>query len=190
MSVTQLLHAWREGDSQALELLMPLVYENLRKMAGQYMRREQPGQTLNTTALVHEAYLRLCDAEVAWQDRAHFLAVAAITMRRILVDHARASNRLKRGGKVEVVTLHEQLSASQTLDGYGEAEILDLDRALSRLAQQDARKAKLLEMVYFGGMNTAEAATVLSISVATVNRDLQFARAWLGSELQSYARPQ
>jgi RNA polymerase sigma factor (TIGR02999 family) len=183
--VTGLLHAWRSGDPAALDQLMPLVYGQLHALARRYMRQEEPGHTLNTTALVHEAYLRLFNSEISVEDRAHFFALAARMMRRILVDHARAAHRQKRGGKdARRMPIEEAEGEASFLATAREPDILDLDAALERLFQQDERKGRLMEMIYFAGLNCDEAAAVLSVSVATVNRDLQFARAWLRHELK------
>jgi RNA polymerase sigma factor (TIGR02999 family) len=186
--VTRLLHAWRAGDPAALDQLMPLVYSQLHALARRYMRQEDPGHTLNTTALVHEAYLRLFHSEISVEDRAHFFALAARTMRRVLVDHARAAQRQKRGGKdARRLPMEDAESEASFLASAREPDILDLDAALERLSKQDERKGRLMEMVYFAGLNCDEAAAVLAVSVATVNRDLRFARAWLRNELKEAA---
>jgi RNA polymerase sigma factor (TIGR02999 family) len=177
--ITRLLSAWRGGDSSALDQLMPLVYEQLRELASRYMRKERADHTLRATALVHEAYLKLLTADVRYEDRMHFLAVAAITMRRILVDRARIYHSAKRGSGAERVLLDDVDVASKPVA----IDVLDMDTALTRLAKQDQRKARLIELTYFGGMNAEEAASVLEISTATVNRDLKLARAWLHREL-------
>ena len=177
--VTQLLRDWRGGDERALDALAPLVYDDLRRLAGHYMGAERPSHTLQPTALVHEAFVRLVHADVPWQDRAHFLSVAARAMRRILVDHARSHGRKKRGGGVPHVPL-ENFDAPAADAG---AEILELDEALERLSRLDERKARTIELVYFGGLKQTEAAEVLEISVATVERELRQARAWLHREL-------
>jgi RNA polymerase sigma factor (TIGR02999 family) len=175
--VSRLLHSWRSGDRDALDRLIPLVHDELRVMAEVCMRGERPGHTLQPTALVHEAYLRLIGAEVAWQDRAHFFAVAATTMRRVLVDHARAKGRAKRDGRP--VSLEESiLIAPERAD-----DLLVVDDALDRLEEHDARAAKVVELHYFGGLTYAETAEALGVSAATVDRDLRFARAWLHREL-------
>src|SRR5580658_1201465 len=174
-NVTQLLHDWRSGDQGALDRLMPLVYEQLRVLASKYMRRERDGHTLRATALVHEAYLKLLTTDMRYEDRMHFLAVAAITMRRILVDRARSFRSAKRGSGAEKVVLEDAHLVANPIG----IDVLDMDAALDRLAQQDQRKARLIELTYFGGMNAEEAAVVLEISTATVNRDLKLARAWL-----------
>lgn len=175
VEVTRLLKAWRSGDSSAMDELVPLVYEQLRSLASCYMRKERSDHTLGPTALVHEAYLKLLSSEVLWEDRVHFMSIAAITMRRVLVDHARTAKRVKRGSGGARVPLDEVLLQQEPAS----ADILALDDALSRLTQQDARKGRLIELSYFGGMNCEEAAAVLEVSTATVNRDLKLAKAWL-----------
>ncbi|AXC13619.1 hypothetical protein ACPOL_4344 [Acidisarcina polymorpha] len=150
-------------------------------MAANYMRRERGEHTLQATALVHEAYLRLFDETTDWVDRAHFLAIAAITMRRILVEHARSSRRIKRGSGAKRIELDDLLQIQPPMD----LDVLSLDFALSRLTEQDARKGRLIELTYFGGMNAAETAIVLGVSTATVNRDLKLAKAWLRNEIGS-----
>jgi RNA polymerase sigma factor (TIGR02999 family) len=178
-NVTDLLLEWRRGDRAALDRLMPLVYEEMRRLARLHMKRERKDHTLQPTALVHEAFARLIDADIPWNDRAHFYAVAATTMRRILVEHARRAGRAKRGGGEENLALDEALAVGDAPD----AEILALDRALDRLAKFDARKAKTVELHYFGGMSYDEGAAVLEISAATFHRELRLARAWLQREL-------
>jgi len=174
--VTRLLRAWCGGDRAALEQLMPLVYQELRRMARRYMQKEQPGNTLQATALVNEAYLRLVDVTgVQWQDRAHFFAISAQIMRRILVDAARARGSHKRGGEVVRV----DLNALPELD----SRLVDLDEALESLARFDARKVKVVELRFFGGLSVKETAEVLKISSESVKRDWKFARAWLMHEL-------
>jgi len=182
--VTSLLLAWRSGDSDALGELMTIVYRQLHRLAAGYMSRERPDHTLSSTALVHEAYLRIFSADVQLHDRAHFLAVAASMMRRILIDQARSRKRIKRGSgsqKLPLVTLE---TSTVLLVQPQPEEVLYLDQALNRLQQQDPRKARLMEMVYFGGLNSEEAAIVLEVSVPTVNRDLKMAKAWLKHELR------
>lgn len=173
--VTSLLHRWRTGDSTAFDALLPLVYEELRHIARRQVRRESDVPTLDPTGLVHEAYLRLVGADVEWEGRRHFLAIAARSMRRTLVDHARTRVRGKRGGGAVPVTLDDGLLvAPQASD-----DVLALDDALERLAVFDARKARLVELHHFGGLSYTEAAEVLEISPATVHRELRLARAWL-----------
>jgi RNA polymerase sigma factor (TIGR02999 family) len=178
--VSRLLRAWSEGDRAALDQLMPLVYDELRRMARNYMTRQKAGHTLQTTALIHEAYLRLADQkEVRWQSRAHFFAVAATAMRHILVDYARTDQAAKRGGKVQMVSLDEaaEVTAEKT------AELVALNDALDGLAAFDPRKSQVVEMRYFGGLTLEETAEVLKVSPETVARDWRIARAWLLREL-------
>jgi RNA polymerase sigma factor (TIGR02999 family) len=179
-AVTQLLIKWRAGDRQALNDLIPLVYDELCRLAAGFMRDENRGHTLQPTALVHEAYLRLTEMDPAWQNRAHFFAVAARLMRRILVDHARTKQRMKRGGPGALkVTLNENLRLSSGQN----ADILALDEAIEKLSRLDERKARIVELHYFGGLTYDETAKALQISAATVDRDLRFAKAWLFREL-------
>ena len=182
--VTQLLADRRQGEEAALEKLTPLVYEELRRLAHRYMAGQQPDHTLQTTALVNEAYLRLVDqTKPSFANRSHFFAVAATAMRQILVNHAKAQQRLKRGGGASKVDLDTAalISPEQT------KTVLDVDEALERLAQLDSRKAQVVELKYFGGLNQDEIAEVLKISIVTVRRDWLFARAWLYTELQNVA---
>jgi RNA polymerase sigma factor (TIGR02999 family) len=183
--VTQLLALWRAGDGDALGRLMPLVYEELRAIAERRLMHERRGHTLQPTALVHEAYLRLVGADLTLEDRAHFLALAARTMRHILVDHARAHGRNKRGGGAVAVTLDE-LSAAAPQRGE---DIIALDEALGQLAAIDERKARVIELHFFGGLTYDETAQALHISPATVDRDLRMARAWLFRALRPPADP-
>lgn len=177
--VTQLLHEWSGGNKQALDELMPVVYDQLRKVAANCLRSERPDHTLPATALVNEAYMRLVDSNVAWQDRVHFYALSARILRRILVDHAKSNNRQKRGGKFEKIPLDEAV-----LVGPGaERGIVELDEALQRLAFHDQRKSELIELLFFGGLTYDEAAAALKISPATVHRELTLAKAWLYREL-------
>jgi RNA polymerase sigma factor (TIGR02999 family) len=178
-SVTGLLLAWRAGDQAALDQLIPVVYEELHRLARGYMGGERPDHTLQATALVNEAYLRLVDAEVDWKDRAHFFAVAATTMRRILVDHARAQGRKKRAGVK--VSLEESVLVAPDR----EADLVVIDEALIRLAGHDERAAKAVELHYFGGLTYDEIAQALDISPATVDRDLRFAKSWLYREIEA-----
>ncbi len=173
--VTQLLIAWGDGDEAALDALMPLVYEELRRVAGRQLRRESPGHTLQTSALVSEAYLRLVDQRrVQWQNRAHFFGVAARLMRRILVDHARGHARTKRGGGAVRVSLSEAASGARQA-----AELVALDDALTGLAEVDPRKSRIIEMKFFGGLTTEEVAEALGVAPRTVEREWRKARAWL-----------
>ena len=177
--VTQLLLDWRNGDQAALDQLIPFVYAELQRLARAYMRRERPGHTLQTTALINEAYLRLIDQQVSWQNRAHFLGVAAHLMRQVLVDHARAQAALKRGGNLLQVSLADAAGMMQ-----GEAaELLALDDALKGLAAIDPRKCQVIELRYFGGLTIAETAEVLDVSHTTVEADWKMARAWLRREM-------
>lgn len=177
--VTRLLREWRGGDDHALERLMPLVYDELRRLAQHYLRSERPDHTLQATAIVNEAYLRLVDMNVAWQDRAHFFAVAARLMRRLLVDHARAKHRAKREGGARISWEDaEQVSSSPA------ADVLLLDQALEELAIFDRRKSEIVELHFFGGLTNEEVAEALSISRATVQRELRLAKAWLVHEMK------
>jgi RNA polymerase sigma factor (TIGR02999 family) len=178
--ITAWLRAWRAGDPAALDLLMPAVYRHLHTLANIHLRSERPAHTLSATALVHEAYLRLIDVSVDWNDRVHFYAVAARTIRRILIDHARANQRLKRGcGGAKI-----SLDAAATICAEPQQDVIDLDQALIALAEFDQRKASLVELIYFGGMEVGEAAAVLDISPATAHRDLKIAKAWLYDRLE------
>jgi len=181
--ISQLLVAWRNGDQDALQRLLPLVYNELHALARRHMRGERPDHTLQTTALIHEAYLRLCGADVAWEGRAHFLAVAAQTMRRILVDHARARSRDKRGGGIAPISLE----AAAPVAPEASDELLALDEALTRLSALDERKAHAVELHYFGGLTYDETAAALDVSPATVDRELRLAKAWLYRELRPEA---
>lgn len=176
---TGLLTGWCGGDRAALDRLLPLVYDELRRIASRYLEQERPDHTLQPTALVHEAYFRLIDQrQVDWRNRAQFLGLAAEMMRRILVNHARDRNAAKRGGGLKKVTLTEALNTPGP-----EVDIEGLDDALRRLAGRDPRKARIVELRFFGGLTTTEAAQVLEISTATAERDWQFARAWLFAAL-------
>ena len=179
--ITGLLIAWSDGDQVALERLLPLIERELHRIARHYMRRESPGHTLQTTALVNEAYFRLVDQKrVRWQNRAHFFAIAAQIMRRILLNHARDRHRAKRGGRAVQVSLSEVAVMS---GGHSE-ELIALDEALERLAAFDPRKARVVELRHFGGLTAAEAAEVLGVSVITVERDWTAAKAWLAKEVR------
>ena len=178
-NVTEMLLDWRSGNEQALEQLMPLVYDELRRLATRYMKSERRGHTLQATALVNEAYIRLVDMKVSWQDRTHFFAVAARLMRRLLVDHARAHNRAKREGEAERVSLDDVIGVSST----PASNVIAVDEALTRLAEFDQRKSEILELRYFGGLSNDEVAEALGVSRATVQRDLRLAKAWLNREL-------
>ena len=178
--VTDLLVAWSGGDEDALSQLVPLVYTELRRLAHRQMRHERVGHTLQTTAVVNEAYMRLVDlARVRWQDRAHFFAMSARLMRRILVDHARGRKQLKRGGDPHRVTLDENMLVT----GTHNTDLLALDDALQALAKMDARKSQVVEMRIFGGLTVEETAEALHISPETVMRDWKMAKVWLRREL-------
>ena len=175
-SVTQLLVAWSGGDQAALDQLVPLVYEDLRRIARNRMGREQPGHTLQTTALINEAYLRLVDQKhTRWQNRAHFFAIASKMMRRILVDHARRGQYQKRGGGAVQVTLAE----AEGLADEGTPDLVALDEALKSLAEMDPRRSQVVELRFFGGLSIEEAAEVLKVSPTTIERDWTIAKAWL-----------
>jgi RNA polymerase sigma factor (TIGR02999 family) len=178
--VTALLMAWREGDEAALTRLTPIVYQELHRLAGRYMRRERPDHTLQTTALLNEAYLRLVDSSrVQWQNRAHFFAVAAQLMRRVLVDFARSRQYKKRGGDWQQVTLSEGIPVTC----HGDADLVAVNEALEALSRLDPRKARVVELRFFGGLSLEETAEALNISTDTVGRDWRAAKAWLTREL-------
>jgi RNA polymerase sigma factor (TIGR02999 family) len=178
--ITQLLRAWGQGDQSALEHLTPLVYQELHSLARRRMSHENEGHTLQATALIHEVYLRLVEFQsVRWQDRAHFFAVCARLMRRILIDFARSHDSLKRGGNQSKLTLEEGLIISADVP----AELMDLERALTKLAQDDPRKSNVVELRFFGGLTVKETAEVLQVSADTVMRDWSMARAWLLREM-------
>ncbi|HEV3198914.1 MAG TPA: sigma-70 family RNA polymerase sigma factor [Bryobacteraceae bacterium] len=177
--VTRLLIAMQDGQRDAEPRLLTLVYDELRKLAASYLRRERPDHTLQATALVHEAYLRLADQHATWQNRAHFFGVAAQVMRRILVDHARACHAGKRGSGQAKISLDEALVLSHAES----QELLDLDEALSRLAEFDGRLARVVELRFFAGLSVQETAEVVGCATRTVNRDWRTAQAWLRREL-------
>jgi RNA polymerase sigma factor (TIGR02999 family) len=182
-----LLKAWSQGDVSALNRLTPLLYDELRRLAHRYVRHERAGQSLQTTALLNEAYLRLIDVKnVAWQDRAHFLAVAARVMRRILVDAARTRASLKRGGQVDLVNHSTAIDFDRfpAAQSNRAAELCALDDALNSLVQIDPRRAQVVELRFFGGLTVEETADVLKVSPQTVMRDWKIARAWLVRELR------
>jgi len=177
--VSRLVIEWRDGDEAVLDRLTPLVYAELHGIASRHLRDEHAAATFQTTALIHEAYLRLVGAAVNWQGRSHFLAIAARTMRRILVDHARARRASKRGGDRIPVTLHDDIAAEA-----GDAiDVIAIDDALSKLAELDERKARVVELHHFGGLNYEEIADALGVSITTVHRDLRFATTWLHAQL-------
>jgi len=177
-----LLLAWRGGDQEALDRLVPLVYAELRRLAHGYMRGERPGHSLQTTALIHEAFLRLVDApQMRWQNRAHFFAVSAQVMRRVLVDVARSQRSLKRGGDCQHVALDEGLVITQT----AHPDLVALDEALTELAAIDPRKSRVVELRFFGGLTAEETAAVLGLAPDTVLRDWQLAKVWLLQRLEA-----
>jgi RNA polymerase sigma factor (TIGR02999 family) len=179
--VTQLLRAWADGEQEALNKLIPLVYQELHRLAARYMRKESPNHTLQTSALVNEAYLRLVDQKkVRWQNRAHFFGVAAQLMRRILVDHARTRASLKRGAGMPKLSLNE--TAIITNDRA--AEFLQLDEALTSLSEFDPRKSRIVEMKIFGGLKTEEIAEIEKVSADTIEREWRKAKLWLQREMQ------
>jgi RNA polymerase sigma factor (TIGR02999 family) len=181
--LTQLLRAWSEGDQGALEQLVPLVYEELHRLARRYMADERPGHTLQATALVNEAYLRLASTEPAgFRDRAHFFAVSARVMRRILVDWARSRQAQKRGSDVPALELEENLAVSAAASGD---DLVAIDDALKTLAVFDSRKSQIVELRFFGGLSVKETAVVLKVSEETVRRDWNLAKSWLRAELTS-----
>lgn len=177
--VTFLLRQWRDGDLGAYDRLFPLVYDELKALAARHLRRGQPGQTLASTALVHEAYLRLAGVDIPWQDRAHFFAMAAVMMRRILVDHAKERSRLKRGGAMARISLDEALTVTTDLD----SRIVLIDEALTKLAGMDTRKARIVELLYFGGLTVGEVSEAMEISPSTVHRETKFAKAWILNQI-------
>jgi RNA polymerase sigma factor (TIGR02999 family) len=187
-AVTRLLSAWQSGDERALERLTPLVYEELRNRARRYMRHERPGHTLQATAVVHEAFVKLLAMDVSWQDRAHFFAVAARQMRRILVDHAKARCRAKRGGTTSgedlITDLHDLDTSTLGASSAGEIDVLEIDEALAQLARHNERLAGIVELHYFGGLTYQELSETLKISEASVDRDLRLAKAWVLKQIR------
>ena len=183
--ITRLLLAWSDGDRAALERLMPLVERELHRIARRYMRREDPGHTLQTTAVVNEAYLKLIDQRsVRWQNRAHFFAIAAQMMRRILIDHARTQTRAKRGGGAPTLSLDE----AAVLSDERAADLVALDDALTSLAAVDPRKSRVVELRFFGGLTEEEIAEVLGVAPRTVERDWNLAQAWLYREMSQSSK--
>ena len=179
--VTLLLHSWSKGDREALDQLLPLVYEELRRQAARYLRQERADHTLQATALIHEAYLRLVDQRsVEWQNRAHFFAIAARLMRQILVDHARRHEAAKRGGSAIKVPVEEAAASGAGRD----INLVALDAALDKLAEIDAEQSRIVELRYFSGLTIEETAEVMGISAATVKREWQVAKAWLRREIK------
>jgi RNA polymerase sigma-70 factor, ECF subfamily len=184
--ITRLLQAWGAGDDHALERLTPLVYAELHRLAHRYMAAEQSGQLLQTTALVHEVYLRLVDVEnVDWQSRAHFYGLCARLMRRILIDFARSRNYQKRGGRIPHIELEEAATVSAAVG----SEVLAIDKALEELASLDARKSEVVELRFFGGLTVEETAAALRVSPKTVMREWKMAKAWLLRQLSREAAP-
>jgi RNA polymerase sigma-70 factor, ECF subfamily len=180
-NITQLLQEWSKGKAEALEELMPLVYDELRRQATRFLQKERRDHTLQATALINEAYLKLIGRkEVEWKNRNHFFAIAATAMRRILVDHARERQREKRGGSEENLPLEE---ATNILGREKSLDLVALDEALNRLAKMNARQARVVELRYFSGLNNDEAAEVLGVSNATIRNDWNLARAWLKQEI-------
>ena len=181
-TVTQMLQEWSDsGNRAALDELMPIVYDELRRQAARYLKHERQGHTLQTTALVHEAYVRLIDqAGVRWQNRAHFFGIAAEMMRRILVDHARKRHAAKRGGDALKLTLSEAVNSS----GERDLDLIAVDEALTKLASLDQQQARVIELRFFGGLNVDETAEVLGISERTVKRDWSVAKSWIRRELR------
>jgi len=183
--VTKLLKGYCEGDEKSKELLFELVYGELRRLAGSHMRSERPDHTLAPTALVHEAYLRLVGVDVSWSDRKHFFAIAATMMRRILVDHSRDRTRKKRGGAMPKFSLDDQ----DILQEEPDPVVVQVDDALQELAKFDPRKAKVIELLYFGGFTVDETAEILDLSPSTVHRELKFAKAWISQQLKGSDEP-
>ena len=179
-NATQLLVDWRAGHQEALDQLMPLVYEELHRLAGRYLRRERPGHTLQATALVHEAYLQLVDQKnVRWESRAHFLGMAARLMRQILIQYARSHGRAKRGGNERKLSLDDVTGLAQERD----VDLVALDNALTRLARMDPQQSRIVELRFFGGLTVEETAEVLGLSPRTVKREWHIAKVWLQREL-------
>ena len=181
-NITVMLQDWSRGNRAAADALMPFVYDELRRVAANYLRGERSNHTLQPTALVNEAYLKLIDiSNISWQDRVHFFAVASNVMRQILVDHARARASDKRGGAAQTISLNEAVSFSKE----SEIDLLSLNDALDKLAKLDAKQAQIVEMRFFGGLSVEETALVLGFSTRTINREWSFAKAWLHKTLQS-----
>jgi len=179
--ISKILSDWNAGNREPGDELLPLVYRELRKIAAKYMRSDRREHTLQPTALVHEAYLRLVDiSDIDWKDRSHFFAVAAIVMRNVLVDHARAHFAEKRGGHAQHISLEDAVE----LSNRNEIDVLSIDEALKELAKFDARQSKIVELRFFGGLTIEETASVMGISVATVKREWVLARTWLFRELK------
>jgi len=181
-NLTQLLIDWRGGNEAALGKLMPLIHSNLHQLANKYMHGENAGHTLQATALVNEAFIKLVNADVTWQSRAHYMALSARAMRQVLVDHARAKRSDKRGGDAISVTLHETRIVDQ---GQNNPDILVVEEALEQLTRIDTRKAQVIELSFYGGLTYDEIAEALDISAATVDRELRFAKAWMYRQLSN-----
>lgn len=183
LEITEILQDWSDGNREALDELMPVVYQELHRQAARYLRRERQDHTLQTTALINEAYLKLIDQKtVRWQNRAHFFAIAAQAMRRILVDHARSKNREKRGGEFERVDIEDATLVASA--GGASIDLIALDAALTKLAKMDTQKARIVELRYFSGLSVKETAEVMSVSTDTVERHWTMAKAWLLRELE------
>jgi len=180
-AITRLLHESQQGNKAAFDELIPVVYDQLYRLAGRRLSSERQGHTLRTTEIVHEAYLRLVNSDVAWNDRAHFYAIAAQVMRRILVDYAKSRNREKRGGEYEKVPL----DSAMDLGVPSGSRLIEVNQALERLSARDERKGRIIELLVFGGLTYEEAASALGISEATLHRELKLAKAWLYRELSS-----
>lgn len=185
-NVTASLRALRSNQPEAVDQVIAFVYQQLHMIATNHLRGERKGHTLRPTALVHEAYLRLAASDAGYQNRAHFLAIASITMRQILVDYARRATSQKRQAGYQAQAYDVSIDNVATVSGVDPENMLALDEALTRLSRQDDRKGRLLELVYFGGLTQQEAAVVLAVSVETVYRDMKIAKAWLRNELRSY----
>jgi RNA polymerase sigma factor (TIGR02999 family) len=183
-AVTRLLSAWQSGDDKALVQLTPLIYDELRQRARRYMRNERPGHTLQATAVVHEAFVKLIDMHMTWTDRAHFFAVAARLMRRILVDHAKARCRSKRGGTTTTSSLDEIHEGSAGPMTAGDIDVLELDEAIEQLSTHNPRLAETVELHYFAGLTYPEISEMLRISEATIDRDLRLAKAWILKQIR------
>jgi len=182
-SITRLLQQSRGGNKAAFDELIPVVYDRLYRLASRRLSSERQGHTLRTTEIVHEAYLRLVDSDIAWSDRGHFYAIAAQVMRRILIDYAKSRSRNKRGGEYEIVSLDSAFE----LGAPSSSSLLEVNEALERLSAKDARKGSIIELLVFGGLTYEEAAEALGISAATLHRDLKLAKAWLHRELTAQA---
>lgn len=183
--ITKLLESYRAGDKESANQLFPLVYDELRRLASSHLSNERPGHTLAATAIVHEAYIRLVGVEMPWQDRQHFFSVAATMLRRVLVDHAKGRIRQKRGGHAQKLSLDEMLFIAEDPD----PRILLIDEALSKLARIDARRSKIIELLFFGGFTLEEVSATLDIPLSTLRRQVNFAKAWIWNEISSPEAP-